>query len=609
MKGPIKLVFWFTMGSASLPSMALDFQMGDGVQGKFSGTLSLGTQVRASSPDPDVYANTPSAFVPGAAPGKLVGQTGGSDLNFNKGDTISTVAKAAFDLDLRKGSYGLFLRANLWTDLAQGQNAVPYGNYPNKYLANSPLSDTGFADSARFNNIEMREYYGRGTFDLGEGQSVEARLGRQVLNWGAAQLVGGGINAAINPPDFASQFRPGALPTDSKLPLGMLSAKLVSGSNWNLEGFLPYEFRSAVLPGCGTYFDTTSAFSQGCNMAAILTPPAVPLANASEAKELVSGLYLHRSSDINASDAGQFGVALGFKSHALDADLRAYVLNTHASTQNVRMKVENIGGAYAASIPQRLTDANGLRYANVYAENNLLLGLSGNKKLGATANVYGEVAYRPNTPIGMNLADVASAFATRSPSSFLALKRGILNIAPGGTFDAYDRFDVVTVNLGSNKVFPKALGAERAMLVGEVGLSHVNGLPDPNSMRYGRHLAYGSAANAVGAACTDSVPGKTCTNDGYVTPDAWGLRLLASITYAGAPGGAQVTPSLLIAQDMDGYSYDNSFNKGRSTVRTGVRMDWTNSHYLDLQYTQFSGGNYNMAADRSYLSLTAGTRF
>ena len=609
MKNIHKALALSVLGAASLPSVALDFKLGDGVEGKFNSTITLGTQMRTDSPSPDVYATTPSAFVPGAALGKLSGQTGGSDLNYNKGDTISTVAKGAFDLDLKKDKLGFFVRANVWADLALGQNSAPYGNYANKFLANSALSDSGFADSAKFNNAEFRDYYGYNTFDLGQGKSVEAKLGRQVLNWGGAQLVAGGINAAINPADYASQFRAGALPTDSKLPIGMLSAKLATGSDWNLEGFLPYEFRSAVIPGCGTFFDTASAFPQGCNMAAIVTPPLVPLAIASEAKELVSGLYLHRAADVNASDSGQFGLSAGFKSTALDTDFKAYALNTHSSMLGVRMIVENIGGAYAGTIPSRLTNANGLKYANVYAENNQLFGLSGNKKLDPATNVYGEVAYRPNAPIGMNSADVVAAFAVRSPTSFLAVHKGILNIAPGGTFDAYDRFGVVTANIGGSKVFPKTLGAERVLLVGEVGISHVNDLPDQNTMRYGRPLAYGTAANAAGGACADTVPGKTCTNDGFVTTDAWGIRLLASATYANALAGASLTPSLLVAQDMDGYSYDNSFSKGRSTIRPGLRMDWGKSYYLDLQYTMFSGGSYNLAVDRSYLSLVAGARF
>lgn len=609
MNGIHKALTFSVIGAACLPCLAADFKLGDGIEGKFNATVTLGTQIRADSPNPDAYATTPSAFVPGAATGKLSGQTGGSDLNFNKGDTVSTAIKGAFDLDLKRGDTGFFVRGNIWRDLALGQNAVPYGNYPNGFAPNAALSDNGFAPSAQFNNAEFRDYYAYTKFDLSEGKSVDAKLGRQVLQWGGAQLVTGGINSAINPSDYASQFRPGALPTDSKLPIGMLSAKLATGNDWSMEGFLPYEFRSAVLPGCGTFFDTASAFPQGCNMAAIVTPPLVPLASASEAKQLVSGLYLHRAGDINTSVTGQFGLSAGFKSTALNTEFKGYALNTHSPMLNVRMIVENIGGAYAASIPQRLANANGLKYANVYAKNNQLYGLSATTKLDPATNVYGELAYRPNAPIGMNSADVVAAFAVRSPTSILAINKGILKIAPGGSFDAYDRFGVITANVGGSKVFPKVLGAERMVLVGEIGLSHVNDLPDQNTMRYGRPLAYGVAANSPGAACTDTVPGKTCTNDGFVTANSWGLRVLMSATYPNAFAGASVTPSLLIAKDVSGYSYDGTFSKGRSTVRPGVRLDWGKSYYMDLQYTRFSGGSYNLAVDRSYLSLVAGARF
>lgn len=624
MKNINKALALSVISAACAQALAADFKIGDSIEGKFNSTLTLGTQIRSDSPNPDDFATTPAAFVPGSPKGKLSGQTGGSDLNYNKGDTISTVVKGAFDLDLKKDNIGVFARANVWSDLAQGHNSVPYGNYANGFAANTPLSDKGFADSAKFNNAELRDYYAYGKFDLGEGKSVDAKLGRQVLSWGGAQMVSGGINSAINPSDYAPQFRAGALPNDSKLPLGMLSAKLATAGDWNVEGFLPYEFRSAVLPGCGGFFDTASAFPQGCNMAAILTPPNVPLATASEAAQLQNGQYLHRGTDVNASDSGQFGLSFGYKAKDSSTAWRGYAMNTHSSMLNVRMTVENINGGYATFTPgttgagaqavsaavNRLSDANnGLKYSNVYAENTQLVGLSFNNQLNPAAAVYGELAYRPNQPISMNSADVVAAFALRQKTSFLAVNKGILNIAPGGTFDAYDRFGVVTGNIGSSKVFPKALGAERVVLVGEVGISHINDLPDQNTMRYGRPLAYGTAANKVGAACTDTVPGKTCTNDGFITSGAWGIRLLASATYANALAGASLTPSLLVAQDMDGYSYDNSFSKGRSTVRPGLRMDWGKSYYLDMQYTLFSGGSYNLASDRSYLSLTAGARF
>ena len=578
------------LGLTTLPALAVDFKLESGVEGKFNSTITLGTQIRADSVSPDAYSTQPSLAVPGTAAGRLAGQTGGSDLNYGKGNAISTVLKGVFDLDVKKDNLGFFVRGTAWRDLVQGQSAVPYGSFTNAFVPNTPLSDRGFAPSAQFNGAEFRDYYVYGQFGFGDGNKLDAKLGRQVLQWGGSLFTGGGINAAINPTDFASQFRPGALPFESKLPLGMVSAKLATGGGWNLEGFLPYESRAAVLPGCGTYFDVASFAPEGCNFAG--------LAGASEQTRLATNNYLHRNADVKAQDGGQFGLSASFKSESLNTDFRGYAMNTHSSMPSLRATVN-------AAAP----GATSMNYANLYVENVALLGMSFNSKLNATSALFGELAYRPNQPITLNAFDIVSAFVTRAPNSVLALNKGVLGVPVGGSFDAYDRFGVVTGSVGANKVFANAMGAARVVVAGEVGFSRVNGLPDPSVLRYGRPLAYNGAAYAGGAPCVDTVAGKTCTNDGYITSDSWGLRFLVSATYPGAVGGATLTPSLLVANDVSGYSYDGTFSQGRTTVRPGVRADWGNKYFLDLQYTMFSGGAYNLALDRSYLSLVGGLRF
>jgi Protein of unknown function (DUF1302) len=578
------------LGLAALPALAVDFKLESGIEGKFNSTITLGTQIRANDASPDAYSTQPSLVVPGTVAGKLAGQTGGSDLNYSKGSPISTVLKGVFDLDLKKDNLGIFVRGTAWRDFVQGQSSVPYGNFPNAFVPNTALSDRGFASSAQFNGAEFRDYYLYGQFGFGSGNKVDAKLGRHVLQWGGSLFTGGGINAAINPTDFSSQFRAGALPFESKLPLGMVSAKLATGTAWSLEGFLPYESRSAVLPGCGTYFDVASFAPQGCDFAG--------LAGASEQTRLATNNYIHRSPDAKAQDGGQFGLSASFKSESLNTEFRGYAMNTHSAMPSLRATVN-------AAVP----GATSTNYANLYVENIALYGMSFNSKLNESTTLFGELAYRPNQPITLNAFDIVSAFVTRSPTSILALNKGILGVPVGGTFDAYDRFGVVTGSIGANKVFANALGAARVAVAGELGFSKVNGLPDPSVLRYGRPLAYNGAAYTGGAPCVDTVAGKTCTNDGYITSDSWGLRFLMSASYPGAVAGATLTPSLLVAQDISGYSYDGTFSQGRTTVRPGARLDWGNKYFLDLQYTMFSGGSYNLLVDRSYFSFVGGVRF
>lgn len=583
------------LAASCLQAQAYEFKTEDGLEGKINGVLTFGTQVRAKDPSPDGYSSIPSQYMPGVPRGNLAGQNGGPDLNFYKGDAISTVLKGVVDVDLKKDRVGLFIRGTAWKDFALGENNVAYGNFPNAFIPNTPLSDRGFASSTKFNNAEIRDVFVYGSTQLDEGKTLSGRLGRQVLNWGGSQLIGGGINAAINPMDLSSQFRPGAQPFEGKLPVGMLSARLAAGTAWSLEGFAAFEHRGTVYPGCGTYFDVASFIATGCDM--------ISFAGASEQQRLATNQYVHRTPDIGPSGMKQVGLSFGFKAEALDTDVKLYALNGPSVLPSYRMTVNN-------TTPGVPSNSN---YGLIYPENVSLFGASFQKRLNPELLTYGELAYRHNQPLSFNASDLLGAFYGRSPASLLALRKNITSIPVGGTFDAYDRFGIVTGSVGVNKVFQKALGADRVAVTAEVGFSHVNGLPSPDMLRFGRGTAYGAAAyvgaNGARTACADSVPGKTCTTDGYVTRNAWGLRLVASATYPDAIAGATLTPSLLVAKDVKGYSYDGSFSEGRTMVRPSVRAEWDKKYFAELQYHRFSGGRYNLLVDRDYLALVAGLRF
>jgi len=623
---PIRNAFALSFISAALPAVAADFKPAEGVDAKLGAIVTFGTTVRMDAPDPAAYALIPSTVVPGTAPGQLVGQTGGSDLNFARHRPVSTVLKALIEGDMHGQHLGVFARANAWTDFTLHRRSVPYGNYPNGFTPDAKLSDEGLHRGAKFDGIELRDAYLYGDTDIA-GKRLDARLGRQVLAWGTSQFFAGGINSAINPQDYAAQVRPGALPAESKVPVGMLDLRATLDARWSAEAFVAFESRQHEFPACGTFFDVASLVPHGCKFTgAIPAPfpntPVSTIASLTEQSILQSGYYLHRNDDVPAKKGGQFGLALRFKADSIATDFGAYAMNTHSAHPYFRLTVENINGATLpaglAGGLRRLTDPNGLRYSTVFAESIRLYGASFDTKLGPTANVYGELAHRPNQPLSMNSNDLLNGFLLRAPTALLQLQKNILAIPAGGSFDGFDRFGVTTLNLGGNKVWPKAMGAERVVLSGELGWSHVAGLPDPQVMRYGRPLSYGTApwlVNGTLSPCSEAAPGlsgvagKTCTTDGFITPDAWGVRVRAAATYANALAGATLTPSLLLAQDVHGYSYDGTFSKGRRAMRVGLRADWGKAYFVDVQLTRFSGGNYNLVADRSNLMIAAGVAF
>jgi hypothetical protein len=625
---PFKFAVASALVSSAVSSMAADFKLADGVDARVNATATFGTIIRMDSPDTADYGLIPSTVVPGAAPGTLVGQTGGSDLNFAKHHAVSTVLKAMADVDIHGKNLGVFVRGDAWDDLVQGHDKVAYGNYPNGFTPNAPLSDKGFAPDAKFSNAIIRDAYLYGTFDGDDQTHADVRLGRQVLNWGVSQFFGGGVSAATNPNDLAAQFRPGALSQESRVPVGMLSVSLKAGKQWGLDGYVPFEFRETSLPGCGTFFDAASVVQPGCNMSAAVGAPiaGTPLSTMTSLTEqslLGSGYYLHRKADQYPKGTDQFGLSLRYTLASWATDFRGYVSTSDNTLPNIySVTIEDVNGA---TLPAglagglgRLTNPNGLKYSVIFPKGTHMFGASFDTKFDPTARLFGEVAYRPNQPLGMNPTDLLTASLLRAPTSLLAEQTDILAVPAGGAFEAYERFGVVTGNLGANKVFLKALGADRIVIAGELGLSHVNDLPDQSVMRFGRGFAFGAASylsNGALTACAEThpglngVPGKTCTDDGYVSADAWGMRGRVAATYGDVLLGAGLTPSLTVAKDVRGYSYDGTFSQGRLTGRAALRADWGTSYFGEVAYTYFGGGKYNVLSDRSNLALVAGASF
>ena len=122
---------------------------------------------------------------------------------------------------------------------------------------------------------------------------------------------------------------------------------------------------------------------------------------------------------------------------------------------------------------------------------------------------------------------------------------------------------VSTATAGWNQRFGPFLGAQGGMLALEVGMSHVNDLPDPLTMRYGRPFGYGAApyrdsVTGTLSACSTASPGfsgvvgKTCRTYGFITSSAWGWRLNLAARHQLAGAGVALTPSLTVADDVHG---------------------------------------------------------
>lgn len=125
-----------------------------------------------------------------------------------------------------------------------------------------------------------------------------------------------------------------------------------------------------------------------------------------------------------------------------------------------------------------LIDPNGLKYGVSYANDVQLFGLAFDSKPAPGTRIYGEFAVRPNAQLNWNGNDLlTAALQPLVVNAALNISKGLNTLPLGSVYDAFDRLRVSTAMIGGNQVFPKALGAERVVVVAELGVSHVDNLP------------------------------------------------------------------------------------------------------------------------------------
>jgi Protein of unknown function (DUF1302) len=562
-----------------------DFQL------KKTFNLTVGTSIRTDSPDPSVIGGLAPRRL-GLPAGQLsaTGNAGSSNLNFEKNKPVSTVIKAIGSLELTNGKSGFFIRAKAWHDYALTDENHPYGNYPNRFTLNNKLSDNGFEPEAKFSNARLVDTYVYNSFTTQDNQEIKAKLGRQFLNWGNSYFFTNGINI-INPINFPGLTRPGATPEESKLAVGMLHLE-TNISNARLETFYQYEFIPTALNGCGTFYAPANYVQPGCNFVAV-----VPGLN--ESQSLASGVYGHRAPDNLPESKNQFGIAAHFAHPSIATNTHLYFINYHSrnpSLQGINTTIPN------SSLLARIADPAGMKYAVAYPENIRLFGFSFDAKLQNNTKAFGEISIRPNQPITLNSADLLDAMLSQNPNAALNLAGKTSNLPLGATFDAYDKFKVTNISTGFLNE-SKLLGAAKTITLAEIGASHIAHLPNHGSVRYGRSDDYGVGA-INGVTCTASA--KTCSHDGYITSNSWGLRFRVANIYPNAIYGITLTPSLFVSKDIEGNSFDGSFVEGRTMLRPALRADWSKSWYSEILINKISGGDYNTMVDRSTLTFMTG---
>jgi hypothetical protein len=570
--------------------------------------LSIGASWRTEDANPN--------FISAINGGEGFGATtDDGNLNFEKGATYSKIIKGLHELQLTKDNYGAFVRFKYWYDKELKDENRAHGHSPNGYTPNSPLNDDGFSDFAKFSGIELLDAYIFTRFDV-KDVPVDFHIGRQVLSWGESTFIQGGINS-INPLDVSALRRPGAELKEGLLPVGMAYASVGLTDSLTVEGFYQYEWEKTQIDGCGTYFSSSDVAADSCYAITLGIPDRPALAG---------GFYVGRNGDVEPDDGGQYGLAVRYYSEELNnSDFGLYYMNIHSRTpllNGIRTAIPlATQDPTKVFIPNALDPTRGKlsalnpAYQIEYAEDLKYYGLSFATNLGGWA-FSGEVSYKPDTPIQINGPEIINALVSENP--LLRFSPRVLATTYGQSVDGYDEFDVTQVQVTAVHFFERVLGASRLTFVGEVGTVLTKDIEESNQ-HYGRNAVFGLGnfdagfnhpvagfrMNCENLVSRGALSGD-CSDDGYVTDNAWGYRLRTSLDYNDLFAGISIKPTLAWSHDVSGYSPEpgQQFQEGRKSLGLSVQALYQQKYSATIGYVSFDGGSYNTQEDKDFMSLS-----
>lgn len=368
-------------------------------------------------------------------------------------------------------------------------------------------------------DLQLLDAVVSGQFPLWGDRELTVKLGRQIVSWGeSTTLVLNSINQA-NSVNANNAYRIGRTTEEVFTPVGMLFASFEPFEHTTIEGFYQLEWRGVESVAPGSYFsdldigtgnaiNTVSASTGG--VAEDPDRKGTPLDSPFSAISNTTSTTL-RLRDHEPSAAGQFGLALKFYAENLGngTEFGVYAMNYHS-----RLPIASFYAAEASCARREGNelgiDANDLtsfllacpdipflhaltnplqpeaqfardstaaldtaRLQLEYPEDIQLFGISFNTTVG-DYSIQGEVAYRPNLPLQVDLQDLAFAAYGPTLTRCHDASIGCLGSAQLGNIGLGYAEDGTATNYGSSD-FTDASGANPYPDLINLGIGHLPG--------------------------------------------------------------------------------------------------------------------------------------
>jgi len=579
-----------------LVAHAADYEVAGGKL-SVKGSVTAGFAWRTVGQDTTLVANVNSSQV-GITGTSLTPTTGRNqddgNLNFNKGDPVSQVVNGYLSVGYESGNYGGLVSAKAWYDYELENSDRPWGNIPNGYAPNKPLSDAGAQPRSKFSGVVLDNLYVNGHQPIGT-VPFEWTLGWQKLDWGNRYIVVGGLRD-LNPIDIPALTRPGMLQREqeTRIPVPQIFARVGVAPSTAIEGFYQFHFERNAPNECGTFYSGVDWYSDGCN--------AVTIGAGSDRTALATGSFLKRSPNRMPSNSDQEGIAVTQTINEWATKFGLYATQFH-SRQGYSGVIKSQRATGPFFIPGD-PDGQNPTYYTEFPARIRMFGLSYETKFQA-ATTFGELTYRPNQPLQYNAADLLGAVV--SPVAPTTLRAQEQALPPGGSLSGFERHKNVQLQLGAVGQVPRVLGAAGANWGAEIVYKAVPDLPDPAVKRFGRVDVFGQGP--VNGVCPPPAVSTQCSSDGYVSRNAVGYRIVGGLRYANVADGVDLIPSFLFGQDLYGWSGDGGILEGRKLAILSLRMNLRSGFVWDIAWVPTWGGTYNNQRDRSAILTFVGQRF
>jgi hypothetical protein len=588
---------------------ALQFELPYDVKASVDTTLSYGISVRAKNRDADLIG------IANGGTSRSVNEDDG-DLNFGKGNAFANVVKATSDVELKWRNFGFFGRGTAYYDFAL-HDSNKLGPVGQDRLGSDVVGLDGFF----FASFEPW------------GKNLRLRVGRQVISWGESTFIQNGINV-INPVDVSKVRIPGSELKEALIPTTGIWASQEITKTTTVEGFILTNWDKTRIDPRGSYFSNNDSISDDADRAIVTfgrrkdphfpltnpipptTPGAGPVATALYGPfDPAASVWAPRSNDKDASDHGQYGVALRYLADAISTEFGLYYMNYHSRTpffSSITGKPSTSTSTLTSIVtggPLNAAQNGTATYFAEYPEDIKLYGLSFNASGPAGIAFQGEYSYRPNQPVQFSTAELILATLglpntitgfTQIPGAPAGATAAAL-VPPSTYLQGYRRLKMSQLQTTATKSWPAMLAADQLVVVGEAGMNYFHGFP--TDVAFNGPGAY-LPATQFGATLAS---GGSRQNEGFATKFSWGYRLAGRLEYSNALFNGALAPRIAFAHDVKGVG--PNFNQGVKSTSLGLSWDYQRRWVVDGQYTDFRGGRTFCGVDVSGVPPTQPASF